>query len=107
MAENKKQGYMQGQEFFSAAMPQGEGGKLKFDPMQADTILAVLRSGVTPEQVIAAQELMVRLGYLDPGMDDTHLGEKTMGAARRYSSNYSSDLIMETLKKKFDSIFGD
>jgi hypothetical protein len=106
MAENKE-GYMQGQEFFSAAMPQGMGGKAKFDPMQADTVLAVLQSGVTPEQVIAAQELMIRLGYLDPGMDDTHLGPKTMGAARRYSSNYSSDLIMEALKDRFDSFFGD
>ena len=106
MAGNKE-GYMDGQFFYSAAMPQGGGDKTKYDSAQADTILQVLRSGVTPEEVIAAQKLMVKLGYLDPGMDDTHLGPKTMGAARRYQDNVSGDLLFDSIKGKFDSIFGD
>ena len=106
MAENKE-GYMDGQFFYSATMPQGMGDKTKYDSAQADTIRQVLRSGVTPEQVLAAQELMIRLGYLDPGMNDTHLGEKTMGAARRYEDNVSGDLLFDAIKGRFDSIFGD
>jgi len=104
MAGNKE-GYMDGQIFYSAAMPQGMGDEVKYNKAQSDTIMQVLRSGVTPEQVLAAQQLMIRLGYLDPGMDDSMLGPRTMGAARRYDSNTSSDQIMDTMKGIFEGLF--
>lgn len=103
MAENK-QGQMIGREFFSAAMPQGTG-EVKYDSAQSDTILQVLQTGVTPEQLLAAQQLMIRLGYLDPGMDDGMKGPKTMGAARRYQSNTSNDQMMNVMKNMFEGLF--
>ena len=101
----KNKGQMIGREYFSTAMPQGQGGELEFDSAQADTILQVLQSGVTREQVLAAQDLMIRLGYLDEGDADATLGPMTQGAARRYQSNYSMDILMESLKDKWDSLF--
>jgi len=104
MAENKE-GYMDGQIFYSAAMPQGMGDETVYNKAQSDTIMQVLQSGVTREQVLAAQKLMIRLGYLDPGMDDNNLGPKTMGAARRYSSNTSGDQMMDAMKGIFEGLF--
>ena len=86
-------------------MPQGMGDQVKYDEAQSDTIMQVLRSGVTPEEVLAAQQLMIRLGYLDPGMDDGMLGPKTMGAARRYESNTSEDQMIRAMKNIFEGLF--
>jgi len=103
MAENKE-GQMIGREFFSAAMPQGSG-EVKYDEAQSDTILQVLQTGVTPEHLLAAQKLMIRLGYLDKCMDDGMKGPKTMGAARRYQSNTSEDQMIRSMKSIFEGLF--
>ena len=106
MADNKE-GYMDGSIFYSTAMPKGGGDETKYNKAESDTIMQVLRMGATPEEVLAAQKLMIKLGYLDKGMDDGMLGPKTMGAARRYDSNTSTDQMFDLIKGKFDSIFGD
>ena len=107
---NENEGYMDGSYYYSAALPQGAGDKTVYNKEESDIITKVLNPtspNITPDDVLAAQKLMIKLGYLDPGMDDGMVGPITMGAARRYQSNTNTSAIFDVIKGKFDSFFGD
>tara|TARA_R100000278_G_scaffold106921_1_gene83552 strand:- start:5972 stop:6286 length:315 start_codon:yes stop_codon:yes gene_type:complete len=103
MADNK--GQFIGSYYYSKSLPQGMGDKTKYDKVQYDTIGKVLRPNYTEADVMAAQKMLMQLGYLDPGSDDGMIGPMTQGAARRYQSNLSGPAIFDTMKNMFDGLF--
>ena len=100
-----KKGYLDGMYYYSAAMPKGMGSETVYNRDEAEIIGMVLSPKVTKNDVIKAQNLLIKLGYLDAGDNDEMLGPITMGAARRYQSNTSNDSIFDAIKDRIDSMF--
>jgi hypothetical protein len=92
--------------YYSEALPQGEGSDVGYNPELYKNLQYVLdnfhnldeNNPVSHELMIDAQKNLIDIGYLDPGDDDGWMGPMTMGAIKRYETNFGATHLWNQIK---------
>jgi len=92
---------------YSESLPKGKGKDLSYDKDMYKLMnrLVYDMAGRTQATTDSAQVALAEIGYLDPEDVDSHLGDKTLGAATRYLQNYNRESVWERIKEMGKNLF--
>lgn len=90
--------------YYSKDKPKGKG-KVSVMPNLDKAIDIMYGPKGGPEDVKVVQSYLRAIKYLDEGGVDGHLGDKTVGAIRRYQLNTSKERIWNKMSDTLGNIF--
>lgn len=79
--------------YYSSIKPQGVQDTLKFEPESWKIFSEARNIYTTNKKVKKAQDILVRMGYLEDRFADERLNQQTQGAIKRYEYNFSKDTM--------------
>tara|TARA_R100000808_G_scaffold24907_2_gene59241 strand:- start:538 stop:897 length:360 start_codon:yes stop_codon:yes gene_type:complete len=79
--------------YYSSIKPQGVQDTLRFEPESWKIFNEASNVYTTNEKVKKAQDILVRMGYLEEKFADERLNRPTQGAIKRYKYNFSKDTM--------------
>ena len=98
---NNKSEHFDGSIYYSKEKPKGSG-KTSVMPNLDKAIDLMYQPGADSKDVKVVQGYLRVIGYLDEGGVDGDLGDKTVGAIRRYRLNTSKQRLWDDIKDKWD-----